>query len=114
MNRTALLDGGHKGSDALIMGLAHSTLDFGYGLNTGGQDKIMYNYAHYVGNRNAKIRKAIAFEDYNYEGGMGFGIQAAEFIEKGSIIFEIPMIGTHCGKEYFKNLDGKKLNPKSL
>lgn len=90
------------------MGLAHSTLDFGAGAATENtSDKIMYDYTQYLSSRETRLYKAIAFEDYNHLGGMGFGIQAAQFIDKGSIIFEVPKPTVHSGKEFFRRREGK-------
>ena len=100
--RASKYESGRRGNDTLLTGLAHSTLDFDVGLgDEEGQGQILYNYTEYSGSRDLKIKRAIAFEDYNYDNGMGFGLQAAEFIDKGSTIFEVPTHSTYCGKNFF-------------
>ena len=72
------------------------------------KDQIMYDYIQYVGNRSVFLNKAIAVENYNYLNGMGYGLQAAEKIEKGSILFTVPKVACLNGKEFFSTHDGNK------
>lgn len=67
----------------------------------------MYDYIHWAGYRGLQIRKAIAIENYNHINGMGYGIQAAEYIAKGETIFEVPSASFIFGKEYYHQKEGR-------
>jgi hypothetical protein len=54
------------------------------------------------------LKKVIAFEDYNHENGMGYGLQAGENLDKGTILFEVPLISTLNGRRFYTEFKGEE------